>query len=327
MRTRIQALSAFSMLLLGMDAATAQLPDTLEPAKYSKPSVCPTGFDFVDAASPCKLNEALVAALKRQECESAGFKFGPEKCSAEGVKAPSPECADLPGYKPKIEGGMCSYKWQTPSSAPGQFVNDCLEMLSPPAGTSLAMGKTYVVTDQVPQTGGDSLLTLAPGEVSYVPLYCKQLPGASTKVQASALTGTAVRSGYTWGVLSMPYKWFPKQKAFVTGAPIGAYVGWRRSQAASGFTVAAAATLSSVKAEAFETDAAGKETITGSTEVSALSLAFGVIWDIAKDQRATPFKVGVFAGSDLINEAPGIRYPYSGKTYLAIQIGYNFTDN
>lgn len=327
MRVPTLAASATPVLLLWAAGASAQLPDTLEPGKYSKPTQCPTGYDFVDATSSCRLNEGIVTALKRGECERAGFRFAADRCSAEGAKPPSPECAYLPGYTPKIEAGACSYKKQAPSSAPGQFVNDCLEILSPPAGSSLVMGNTYVVTDQVAQTGDDSLLTLAPGEIEWIPLHCKQLQGASTKLLASDLVGATRRYGYTWGVLSMPYKWFPKQKAFVTGAPIGAYAGWRWAQAASGTTLAVAATLSSVKADTFETDADGVETVTGSTEVSALSLAIGFIWDITKDKRSTPFKAGVFVGSDMINEAPGIRYLYNRKTYVAIQLGYNFTDN
>jgi hypothetical protein len=327
MRSMTQPAWACTVLLFSMSTATAQLPETLEPGKYGKPSVCPTGYDFVDATSPCRLNDGIVMALKLEECGRAGFKFENGKCSAQGTKAPSPECAYLPGYTPKVEAGACSYKKQVPTSAPGQFVNDCLVILSPPAGSGLVMGGKYAVTEQVAQTGDDSLLSLAPGEIDYFPLHCKQLPGAITKVLASDLLGATRRYGYTWGVLSMPYKWFPKQKAFVTGAPIGAYVGWREAQAASGTTYAVAATLSSVKADTFETAADGLETVTGSTEVSALSLAVGVIWDISKDKRSTPFKAGVFIGSDMINEAPGIRYLYNRKTYVAIQIGYNFTDN
>ena len=74
-------------------------------------------------------------------------------------------------------------------------------------------------------------------------------------------------------------------------------------------------------------DASGQPTVTGTTQMAALSLAVGFVFDVAKDPKSRPFKAGVFIGRDSVNPGPTVRYEFNRKTWIAVQIGYDFTDN
>jgi hypothetical protein len=140
----------------------------------------------------------------------------------------------------------------------------------------------------------------------------------------------ATRFGYAYGFLTMPYKYFPSEKSFQVNVPIGAYMGWRWGAAGSGQTLAAAVTLSTVKANTVDPntlDASGKPTVTGTTDVAALSIAAGIMFDVLKSPAGKPFKTGVFVGRDIVNQDPTIDYKFNRKNWIAVQIGYSFTDN
>jgi len=140
----------------------------------------------------------------------------------------------------------------------------------------------------------------------------------------------AGRYGWAYGALTMPYKYYPSDKSFVAGVPIGAYLGWRMGRAGSGVTLAGALTLSQVKAETVDPkvlDGDGKPTVTGTADVAALSAAVGVVFDVSKEPGTKAFKAGLFVGKDRITHSPTIDYKHSGKTWFAVQIGFDFTDN
>lgn len=315
-------------LLSCASAVQAQIADNFKPSDFSEPNTCPAGYDADLPNKSCKLNEQAAQALGESACLASGFKFEASKCVTAGSKAPPLACKPLPGFDAKIDAGKCDYKKVVASSTPGQFMGDCLKVLSPPSGSGLTPNGMYAVTDQDPVAGGDKMLTLLPGEITLFPtIGCQQRSGVKVKQLASDLVNVSNRYGYTWGLLTMPYKYFPKQKSFISGAPLGGYIGWRAGQASSGFTFAAAATLGSVKADSLGKDPSGAEIVTGTTEVSALSFALGVVFDAAKEKGAKPFKAGVFIGSDIVNTSTSFRYPYNKKTYIAIQLGYDFTDN
>ena len=48
-------------LMLFLASVHAQLPDTLKPAEFSKPTICPTGYDFTNNA--CTLAGTLGGTL------------------------------------------------------------------------------------------------------------------------------------------------------------------------------------------------------------------------------------------------------------------------
>ena len=211
----------------------------------------------------------------------------------------------------------------------------------PKDATDLTAGKNYLVTNQRAIDTTDT----ADRELSLVsstnfwhsdwdtwPLVgcTAEKNGTQHHVSASKLiVAGAKRRGYAYGFLTMPYKYFRSKKSFLINVPLGGYLGLRYGQAGSGTTFAFAVTLSSVKAETIDPaklDAAGKPTITGTADVSALSGAFGFIFDVLKSQAGKPFKAGIFVGRDVVNSTPTIDYQFNRKTWIAIQLGYDFTD-
>ena len=112
----------------------------------------------------------------------------------------------------------------------------------------------------------------------------------------------------------------------MAGLPIGGYLGWRTGQPGSAITVALAATVSSVQAKTFVTDGNGVRTDTGTTNAMALSWAVGATFDVSRSPGGQAFKSGIFVGRDHVNPTPNLDYKYNNKTWVAIQIGFDFTD-
>ena len=107
-------------------------------------------------------------------------------------------------------------------------------------------------------------------------------------------------------------------------------MGWRVGQVGSGYTLALAATTGWVTADTVDPtqkDSSGNAKVTGSTQVAALSYAMGVIFDVAKDPKNKPFKAGLFIGKDFVNNDVTISFRYNRKTWIALQLGFDFTDN
>lgn len=318
---------------LASGAAHAQLGDTFSPAELVSPK-CGDGtyWTFDPTSGNCLAVAETIGKLTSSEsCTAAGFEFKSGKCIQGSAKPPEPACTPVSQMSASIKDKKCVYKRNQPSSAPGNFLGDCLGVLSSPKALGLKDRTTYIVTDQKGD-GDDKTLTLYEGYVSYFPtLGCKKAGGDEVQVKASAVLATgASRRGYSYGVLTMPYKYFPGEKRFTSGAPIGAYLGWRTGQAGSGWTTAAAFTVGTVTGESVDPktlDAEGKPTVTGSTQLAALSLAIGVVFDVVKDPKGRPFKAGIFVGKDAVNQSPTTQYAYNRKTWVAVQIGYDFTDN
>jgi hypothetical protein len=330
-----------SLLLLGAlcacptTAVWAQTPDTLVPADYAAPVCLGDLYAPYDAKNNvCTFSETKVAALDEKACADAGFKPNDKKvCTVGDAKAVKPVCKALPSYDSSHKEGKCTYTKALARSSPGDYLGDCFKIVAVPEGTDFKPGMVYAVTDQkVTGAGGtDRELTLAEGKISKVPLGCRAEQGPLRTVLASTLVATgAWRHGYTYGFLTMPFKYFPSERGFTSQAPIGGYLGWRRGQAGSGYTLAGAFTVGSVKANTVDPktkEADGSFKVTGSADVAALSLAVGVMFDIIKAPQGKPFKAGFFVGQDRVNSDPSVQYRFNRKTWVALQLGYDFTDN
>jgi hypothetical protein len=240
------------------------------------------------------------------------------------AEAPDPVCPS--SFKWDKAGAQCARDPAAPRSAEGDYVGDCFKFHAKPEPVALqgiAGGQTLVVIGQE-KNAGDPLLRLARADRSR--WWCKAENGSRTyAVKASeVLDSGADRSGWTYGLLSMPYKYYPKGREIAQGAPIGPYFGRRWGQPGSAVTVAGAFTLGSVRGE--ERDKASG-LIVATPSLHALSLAAGVMWDITKNPTGRPFKVGVFFGADRASAGDQVKFPQSGKPWVAIQIGYDFTDH
>jgi len=207
--------------------------------------------------------------------------------------------------------------WKTPSPIT-RFIQRGL-----PGGLGCRAKLSTTTTTTTTTTTGETTITTATTTGS---------PSLPESIDASALVQSgAVRRGYAYGVLSVPYKYYPSSKKFTAGVPLGGYLGWRIGQPGSAATFAAAMTLGAVKADTTETktdpsSGVSTTTITGDTNVAALSGAVGVIFDIFKNNESRPFKAGFFVGRDFVNSSPNINYEFNNKTWIAVQIGYDFTD-
>jgi hypothetical protein len=352
--TRLRATFALTFTLVTPWASAA---DTFRPADYVAPAVCPAYYGQANAAM-CAVDTAKVAALGKDACNAAGFTFvdvvpsvgtasapaaaasaatAKASCTVPAAKQSVPaECKAMFGRNSAIEGtgkdARCVYTPTVPTSTPGAYRNDCFFINAVPASTGLKPGTLYFTTKQVDNGEDSPTLTLV--EAKPGRLYgCSPKEAGDKPPALSAdvlMEAGAERRGYSFGLLTMPYKYFPKQKAFAVNAPIGGYFGWRNGQFGSGTTYALAVTLSSVVAESLDPntkDAAGNSKITGTTNVAALSIASGVIWDVLKTPRGKPFKAGFFVGQDLVNQDTTFNYKYNRKTWIAIQFGFDFTDN
>lgn len=211
----------------------------------------------------------------------------------------------------------------TVSASSGDYIGDCFTIRG--KVDKLTPGKNYLVSAQTEETDGDRTLTLLAAH-PYFAITCAPDQGADgVQVAASALTvAGATRRGWTYGVLTMPYKYYSSTKTFSVNAPIGGYLGFRFGQVGGGYMPAFAFTLSSVKANTIDPDTSK---VTGSTDVPALSYAAGMMFDVLKSPRGKPFKVGFFMGQDRVSKSATVSYPQNAKWWVALQLGYDFTDN
>jgi hypothetical protein len=132
--------------------------------------------------------------------------------------------------------------------------------------------------------------------------------------RASFASHENVREGYTYGILTAPYKFFPKDHSFVSSATIGPYIGYELNWLGISGKVIGSFGLTSVPV--IGKDDAGKAT---TTNKAALSISTGVLWDLNNK-----FQMGFLLGADTVG--PGSAYQYNGKPWFAVDIGYKFSN-
>lgn len=308
-------------------------------------AVCPKLYS-PDPGNPsaCKFNGKDAAEKDCAPASEFTFKAGAGGgCTPKQVNV-SPLCPAIKGYTASVvlsddgKSAQCRYTSpELPRTHAGDYVGDCFSLKTPVRG--MAQGTRLFVTAQSnAHSKDDPDLHVVRGvdwgagvAQDLVPgwLGCRAAESAEPPVQLSAselARAGATRRGYSYGLLTMPYKYFPGSKEFVAGLPIGGYLGWRVGQPGSAISVALAATVSSVQAKTFVTDGSGVRTDTGTTNAMALSWAIGATFDVTRSPGGQAFKSGIFVGRDHVNPTPNLDYQYNNKTWVAIQIGFDFTD-
>lgn len=111
-----------------------------------------------------------------------------------------------------------------------------------------------------------------------------------------------VNYGFTGGMLAIPFKFHPSDHALTGGGTVGGYVGWRSEWMGLTLTPIVSAGL----------------TMSDATYGTGFSVASGFIGSIAN----SPIHLGLVYGVDWY--AKTVKYPYDGKLWLAIEVGYNF---
>jgi hypothetical protein len=124
-----------------------------------------------------------------------------------------------------------------------------------------------------------------------------------------------LRNGYTYGLLTAPYKFFPKDHSFSSSATIGPYAGWEFT-VSDWFSAKAIGSFGLSSVPVTTTNSTGEST---TSNKAALSLSTGVLFDINKQ-----FQLGLLLGAD--SAGPNSGYQYNGKPWLAIDIGYKFSN-
>lgn len=297
---------------------------------------CDAPFKINADASGCEADAAAFAGIKTQrDClKVTGATWAGTACGAptDPGKFPKPDCgsqlADLV-YNPDKKS--CQVVRHVPRGSLGDFVGDCFKVHSPPPDgveDSLAANSYFTVESQAKLANDDKELVVAPAQpVGFAGLtfWCSTTGAAERRVKASTLVNIgAHRYGWAYGVLSLPFKYHSHDKSFTPGTfNIGPYLGRRWGSSGSAITAAVAAAIGSVRGEV--RDAQGN--ITSTPDLTAFTLAAGLMLDVSKNPDLKPFKVGLFYGMDRVNASDAIKYAHNRKPWVAFQIGYDFTDN
>jgi hypothetical protein len=236
--------------------------------------------------------------------------------AAAGVMAPFGHC--------QAQSPDKDAKPVTAATTPGDYKGDCFRLVAKPdAPFGLKDDGTYMVLSQDRREGDPKLNVIEADNLWRGFLSCTPRPGAKVikDVPASAMIESgAIRTGWTYGVLALPYKYHLDDKSFSSGVSVGPYIGRRIDAWGAGYTVAATMAIGTVTGTS--TDTAGNTT---SPTLAAFTFAGGVMFDVSKGSK--PFKAGLFVGRDVVGRDSGAMYPHNRKTWIAVQLGYDFTDN
>lgn len=295
---------------------------------------CDKPFELNDEKSACRPNDDSFARLSQADCErtvGAAWDAGACKPAADAAQFPKPHCgSQLADLAYDAQKKSCQVVRGTPRSSLGDFVGDCFKVQSPPPegiGNGLASGSYFVVESQTRIAGDDKELVVSPAkpfDLFGLHLACRYTGAREFRVNASTLVASgAHRYGWSYGVLILPFKYHRHDKSFTPGSlNVGPFLGRRWGSAGSAITLAAAATVGSVRGE--ERDAAGN--VTGTPDLTAFSVALGLMYDVSKNPDLKPFKMGVFWGNDRVSQTDAVKYVHNRKPWVAFQIGFDFTD-
>lgn len=211
------------------------------------------------------------------------------------------------------------------ATTPGDYKGDCFRLVAKPGvGSGLKEKGTYLVLSQDKREGDPNLKVIEAESLAYGFLSCSPKTGSAPEVKdvraSTFIESGAIRTGWTYGVLALPYKYHLDDKSFSSGVSVGPYIGRRIDAWGAGYTVAATMAIGTVTGTS--TDTAGNTT---SPTLAAFTFAGGVMFDVSKGSK--PFKAGLFVGRDVVGRDSGVMYPHNRKTWIAVQLGYDFTDN
>jgi hypothetical protein len=318
---KIALAAACSCLWLLLAAVPARADTPIDLASI-KPFCSHALFEYDTPSGTCKLKAA--APADQASCLAPVFKFETGACTVS--KAPAPQCGNaLPDLA--FRDKACVVERRTQRSASADYMGDCFRITALPGnGRSIGYpsGTAVKVLSQKPLGEDDKELTVAQADGTGM-FTCRASRNSTTAtLNASELVAIgASRVGWTYGVLTMPFKYYAHDKSLESGVSIGPYFGRRWGTPGSAYTFAAAATVGSVKGEV--RDAQGN--IASTPDLQALSVATGFMWDISKSPNVKPFKIGLFVGTDVVSSDATVTYVHNRKPWVAFQVGFDFTDN
>ena len=325
MHMYLKKITSVLMICLG---ALAFTPAAAEPIDLSKP-YCPSTYSF--AGGKCEVNKEALDKIKTlPDCTAAGgtLTLADNKCKLPDA-LPAPACRNVAGGTQSVKGDKCMFDTKTGTSASGDYVGDYFEIVGVPADNPDLFGgppgTRLRVLSQSELGPNDRMLNVV-SVASDAGMFNREKGGAgiAKEIKASDLIAYgARRTGWTYGALAIPYKYYVRDKSFGPGVAIGPYVGRRWGRPGSAYTVAVASTIGNVKGEVRD----AQDKITSTPDLMAYSMAAGVMWDISKAQGVKPFKMGLFIGVDSVSSDKVVQFKNNRKGWLALQIGFDFTDN
>lgn len=146
----------------------------------------------------------------------------------------------------------------------------------------------------------------------------KQLvkPGeAYTVAKSKILDHGYRRSGWVYGALLVPYKYHRHDKSFSSAVTVGPYLGFRLD--GLGFDTSFIGSIG-IASLAVPSAAGGTSTLQGYTA------AIGIIGSVTKNKN--PLQIGVLLGRDWAGSNASVPYVHEGRTWLAAQIGFSFSE-
>ncbi len=326
-------LAVSAILSLQTPAATAQ---TVKKVLVDVKAECANKDYFETTADgQCKPKADAIAKLGKDKCTVPGTALVDDagKCAPNLSQLPTPICPTTePPSKFDKSLKQCVVSDDRPRSALGDYVGDCFRIRALPDPSPirgvLTQGHTYLVVSQKAEGETDKLLRLAETDTrtalnANASFNCRsKVDGKEFDLKASDLVAVgADRSGWTYGVLALPYKFHIDDRSFGSSVSIGPYVGRRWGVPGSAYTFALAATIGTVKGEVRD----AQDKVTSTPDLQAFSLAMGWMWDIANGSATRPFKLGVFAGADVVGADNVVKYKHNRKPWVAFQIGFDFT--
>jgi hypothetical protein len=299
-----------------------------------KPTCSPSDiWDTSADQMSCTLKAGYEDAFHCGSISFKGFSWDSNSNSCNGP-VPIPDCG--PGYQ--VISGLCqSAQAKSPTSSNDNYVGDCFEVMVKLSTLRKANGAQD--TDDFDDQHGDRLLvtgqdTANPdslkvarvkkvGFLNGPPFFaCKPTLNADPEtVSANDLLSTgAIRTGWVYGGLVLPFKYHFDDKSFGASTSVGPYVGRRSSFGAASYTWALTAGLTPISVTG--TDSNGNQQ---TTALTAYTYAAGLIFEISKS--STPFRGGLFFGKDVVSSTSAVPYAHNRKNWLAFQLGYDFTDH
>jgi hypothetical protein len=122
-------------------------------------------------------------------------------------------------------------------------------------------------------------------------------------------------AGWVYGALLVPYKYHRHDRSFSSAATIGPYLGYKLT----GFGIDAALIGSLGISSLAVPNGSGS-----TTTQQGYTAAIGIIASVTKSK--SPLRVGLLIGKDWAGSNSATPYAHEGKTWIAAQIGFSFSD-
>jgi hypothetical protein len=291
--------------------------------KKLEPGCEKAGYAYDAQKKSCVATTEMVASrsASKEVCEKNGVgvfdeSVKPPKCV---VKEDTPTCPGGGRVSFSQDLGACVYDSSVPVSDPKSYKGDCLKIVSKIEGAP-----DTDLLQVVSQSDDGQILNVVPAEKFFGPFYCHPTDAAAaqrvTPVKVSdVIQSGALRRGWVYGVLSTPFKYYPRSKGLSGATSIGPYLGVRTEHLGGALIPVLSVGVSQVQ---------GVSTVGGSAEkvgVTAFSYAGGLIFEVSKSK--SPFRLGVLVGKDNAKETSAVKFPENGKTWFAVQLGFDLVDN